>query len=590
MTPEGSLGPFHGRLRTRLAFAIGLALTPLALLSYLQAERVQQRAEERIEVAVLGQTQFAAAPLIAMMAATAATAKAMAAAVPALIGDPGSCVAAFSRIASDDTAVSFAGFVPVSRVMTCSSTGRTDVIEETPGWIRLMADPRPDMTVNRRGQISGESVLIFSHPVWSDDGTLMGFVSISLTHRALNSASMATPVSTGDLVDEPVALMTFTPDGEILTSAFGFDTAPERLPANRRLVDLVGPQPVAFITRAVRGDILSYSAVPVVDQSLFVLGAWKASDSLPGSFGWGLPLWLFPALMWLASLLVAWIVSDHQAVRPILVLRRSIMAFAGGDRSMEHPDLDDAPTEFRDVGEAYERMVESVLHNEAALEDAVHQKEVLLREVHHRVKNNLQLIASIMNIQMRKASSPEAKQIVRGLHDRVMSIATVHRELYQTTGLTDVQADELLSSIMVVVLSMSEQPERRIVTETDFDPIRMTPDQTVPLSLALTEALTNAVKYARPDAGGITRLTVSLKRAAEGRAVLRLVNSMTEGEGSMPPAAAPGSTGLGAQLLQAFATQLSGDLTVGVEGPFYVMKIDFPLRALSEAEARFAEA
>ncbi len=54
-------------------------------------------------------------------------------------------------------------------------------------------------------------------------------------------------------------------------------------------------------------------------------------------------------------------------------------------------------------------MTETILHDEAEMEDVVHQKEVLLREVHHRVKNNLQLIASIMNMQMRRATSPEVR-------------------------------------------------------------------------------------------------------------------------------------------------------------------------------------
>ncbi|MBK8441510.1 MAG: sensor histidine kinase [Rhodobacter sp.] len=141
---------------------------------------------------------------------------------------------------------------------------------------------------------------------------------------------------------------------------------------------------------------------------------------------------------------------------------------------MEPPDLGDAPLELRHVGESYERLVESVLHDEAALEDMVHQREVLLREVHHRVKNNLQLIASIMNIQMRKAVSPEAKALIKGLHDRVMSLATVHRELYQTSGQADVRADELMQLIVAQVLRMGAQPGREIDVTTDFEPFRLT--------------------------------------------------------------------------------------------------------------------
>lgn len=181
----------------------------------------------------------------------------------------------------------------------------------------------------------------------------------------------------------------------------------------------------------------------MVDNELYVLSSWMPEHGVSGLFGQSLPFWGFPALMWLASLIVAWLAAEHQMLRHIRALRDAMVTFGKGQRMIALPDLSRAPNELRDVGQAFDRMVDGVLHDAAELEDAVHQKEVLLREVHHRVKNNLQLIASIMNLQMRKAFSPEAKLLVKGLHDRVMSLATVHRELYQTSGLTDVRADEL---------------------------------------------------------------------------------------------------------------------------------------------------
>ena len=286
--------------------------------------------------------------------------------------------------------------------------------------------------------------------------------------------------------------------------------------------------------------------------------------------------------MWLASLLVAWLAAEHQALRHIRALRRSIIAFAGGSRTVDPPDLLHAPNELRDVGDAYERLVDSVLHDAAELEDTVHQKEVLLREVHHRVKNNLQLIASIMNIQMRKAVSPEAKLLVKGLHDRVMSLATVHRELYQTTGLTDVRADELLAMIVAQVLRMGSTPGQQIETTTDFDPIRLTPDQAVPLSLILTEALTNVLKHAGRGEDGRIWLTVSLRQVEDGRAVLRVTNSLRAGPAEAVAAPDVDSTNLGEQLLAAFAMQLNGDLSAASEDGEFRVKLDFPVRELNE--------
>ncbi|HMO72817.1 MAG TPA: sensor histidine kinase, partial [Paracoccaceae bacterium] len=248
-----------------------------------------------------------------------------------------------------------------------------------------------------------------------------------------------------------------------------------------------------------------------------------------------------------------------------------------------------APAELRDAGEAFETMVDSVLHDEAEIADALHQKEVLLREVHHRVKNNLQLIASIMNLQMRKALSPEAKIMVKGLHDRVLSLATVHRELYQTSGLADVRADELLGKIVALVMRMGATPGGAPVVETRLEGLRLTPDQAVPLSLILTEALTNVLKHARPSAEGPARLRVRLERSGEGRARLSIANSIPEEttERTLPPAI--DSTGLGSQLLSAFAMQIGGQLDIERGRDGFTVAVDFPIRALSEAESRFAE-
>ena len=208
----------------------------------------------------------------------------------------------------------------------------------------------------------------------------------------------------------------------------------------------------------------------------------------------------------------------------------------------------------------------------------------MLREVHHRVKNNLQLIASIMNLQIRKSVNPEAKSVLRTLHERVMSLATVHRELYQTSGLVDVRADELLDSIVAQVLRMGARPDQQIETKTDFDDIRLTPDQAVPLSLILTEALTNALKHASALEHGKISLSVSLRRTKQDHAMLQVTNTAN---GNLPPApnSSLESTGLGQQLMTAFATQLLGKLIKYREDDCYGIRLEFPIAALLITDA-----
>ncbi len=579
MIPNALSGPLIGRLGFRLMAAFGIALMPLALLSYNQAEKFETESQARGESALFGETLLAAAGQIEAISRARGIAAAAAVAVVPELENPATCTQMMRTLVQTESNFSFAGYIPVDGNMTCGSTGKPYSFAGSEGLARTLADPRPLMTVNPNGPISGESVLIFSHPVTLPDGQLMGFISISMPHRALERRTPALNFQSEHRL-QPLALITFDAEGTVLSAMNGVDTAQDRLPVERKLTEFTGKEPAIFRAKVASGATLTFVVIPIAPGSLYVLGSWPAAMTANASFVGLLPLWVFPLAMWLASMLVAYLAAENQVLRHVRGLRQSITAFAGGNRLVNPPDLSAAPNELREVGQAYERLMGSVLRDEAAMEDTVHQKDVLLREVHHRVKNNLQLIASIMNLQIRKSINPEVRLLLRGLHERVMSLATVHRELYQTSGLTDVRADELLESIVSQVLRMGSRSDQLVDTKTAFDDIRLTPDQAVPLSLILTEALTNALKHASPSAPGRTKLSVTLQRTTPGHAMLEVSNSTSAGpQSAMPPDME--STGLGQQLLAAFALQLIGKLTVGPVGSTYVVRLDFPLAGLS---------
>lgn len=578
MIPNAARGPILGRLGFRLMAAFGIALMPLALLSYNQAQKFETESVARWESALFGETLLAAASQIDAISRARGMAGSLAAAivVPKLnLAD--ACIDLMQMVIRTEPTLTFEGYIPVDGMMTCGSTGEPFSFAGSERLAQIVADPKPMMTVNPKGQITGKPVLIFSHPVRTPDGDLIGFISISMPYQALEPRHIALNARAGFQL-EPLALMTFDGAGTVLTSAYGMDKKDERLPANRKLIEFVDLKATTFRDTILSGEKRTFAVVTIVPGSLYVLSSWPVATTANASFVGFLPLWVFPLAMWLASMLVAYLVSENQVLRHIRALRQSIIAFAGGNRLVNPPDLSTAPNELREVGQAYERMMGSVLRDEALMEDTIHQKEVLLREVHHRVKNNLQLIASIMNLQIRKSVNPDTRSLLRSLHERVMSLATVHRELYQTSGLTDVRADELLESIVAQVLRMGARADQLVQTKTAFDDIRLTPDQAVPLSLILTEALTNALKHASPSDPGKTRLSVTLRRTEPGFAMLEVSNSTNGGMQSSFSSSLE-STGLGQQLVSAFASQLMGKLSVGPQDDSYVVRLDFPLVA-----------
>jgi two-component system, sensor histidine kinase PdtaS len=129
------------------------------------------------------------------------------------------------------------------------------------------------------------------------------------------------------------------------------------------------------------------------------------------------------------------------------------MRFAQGHRAPTDLDMSLAPGEIRDATEAFVRLTETIRRDDADLEYALHQKEGLLREVHHRVKNNLQLIASIISMQMRETGSGKARRLMRAVQDRVISLATVHKDLYLTSDMIGLRADDLLPEIVQQVIT-----------------------------------------------------------------------------------------------------------------------------------------
>ncbi len=607
-TPLLRLRRLPARLGVRLALLLSMALLPVGLIAVLQSVSLLKEARARSEAALMGETLMIAQTELRMIQRAQGMAAAIAGEVweipddlPDLAGGESPldrCARILPMVQAQLAPEADAVIIGADGRVICPPSVTIADLDGTALFEKLMTRGEPDVLLDSAGLLGTGSAIVVSHPITRPServdlpDTVLAVVSIALPHVALNGnagfprENMPLPLPER----QGAAILTFNGEGEVLSSSQGMDGAEGLLPRNRALKALVGTRPLAFTGRSNQGLERVYSVVPLIEENLYALGTWpgegnriQALDALPAA--------MFPALMWTASLIVGWLAAGQLVTRHVYRLRGAITAFAGGDRAVRPIDVSGAPLELRQLSDAFMQMTHTVLHDEAELEDAVHQKEVLLREVHHRVKNNLQLIASILNMQIRQARSPEAKWLMKGVRDRVMSLATIHRGLYQTSGLTDIRADELLTDILRQLVNMATGPGRRMTIEQEFEPVRLTPDQAVPLSLFLTEALTNAMKYAGHDGDGLPYLSVRLKAVSDSRAVLSIVNSIgaTPAAGNALPGDIDEPTGLGSQLLDAFAQQIGGELRRDEGEGRYVLEMEFTLAALSEAEARNAQ-
>ncbi len=144
-----------------------------------------------------------------------------------------------------------------------------------------------------------------------------------------------------------------------------------------------------------------------------------------------------------------------------------------------------------------ERAQTEILRSEQALRHSLREKEVLLKEIHHRVKNNLQVISSLLVLQARHISDAETRDILSECQSRVSSIALVHEKLYQSPDLAHIELGDYVASLLESLFQTYDARGRGISHSTRVQ-ARMTIDAVIPCGLIVNELVTNSLKHAFP--------------------------------------------------------------------------------------------
>ena len=137
--------------------------------------------------------------------------------------------------------------------------------------------------------------------------------------------------------------------------------------------------------------------------------------------------------------------------------------------------------------------------SEERLKAALHEKELLLKEIHHRVKNNLQIIASLLYLQSNQLKDPDALALFKDTQSRVKSMALIHESLYRTGDLARLNFAHYIDCLSTDLLRSYVAGTSHIRLHTDLDELAFNVDTAIPCGLILNELLTNALKYAFPD-------------------------------------------------------------------------------------------
>lgn len=201
------------------------------------------------------------------------------------------------------------------------------------------------------------------------------------------------------------------------------------------------------------------------------------------------------------------------------------------------------------------------------LSNALSEKDAVMQEMHHRVKNNLQFLSSLLSLQAREPEAEAAREVLLQSRSRVLSMALVHQHLYEDSGLTAIRMDTYLRKIVNEVMGSLRPPGQEIDLQLELDPLVLDVDQAVPVALVTHEAVVNACKYAFPNKNNGS-LQISL-RASDGEALLDISDS-----GSGPDNNA--REGFGQRLMHMLAERLLGTLQISRQ-PGVRVRLAFPI-------------
>jgi two-component sensor histidine kinase len=233
-------------------------------------------------------------------------------------------------------------------------------------------------------------------------------------------------------------------------------------------------------------------------------------------------LLLLPVLMWVAAALITWLLVSRLLIRPLKKLERAVIQYEPGQSGIDLPRKLGPSTEIQQLRDAFARAVDRVQQSEQEMTGALEGQRRLVREVHHRVKNNLQVVASLLNIHGRSAESGEARDAYAGIGRRVGALSIVHRnhfaEMEENRGIA---LRPLIAELAAELRAGAPDAARGLRIDLELDTVNTTQDAAVAVAFLITEIVEFAMINSPAEP-----VEISLRRTSELTARLTLASQV----------------------------------------------------------------
>jgi two-component sensor histidine kinase len=309
-----------------------------------------------------------------------------------------------------------------------------------------------------------------------------------------------------------------------------------------------------------------YAGAALAGRDVYAL----LSAPAPGLLSWArlnpVGALFMPLLAWfLAFTAVMW-VSERVVIRWLNYLERVAAIYAKGRFSVRPVQAMNAPAEIRVLARTLDELAESIVARDAALTASLEEKDALMREIHHRVKNNLQIISSLLSMQQRALTDPASKAAVGDTRQRISALALIYRTLYQSDDLRYADARIFLTELVGQLVASESGRGQLVTSSVEADSLVVDPDKLAPLALWLVEAVSNAQKHAFTGRGGDLKV----------RFFVQGETSVLEVQDDGPGVSETFRAGVGRTLMGAFAKQLRGTAEmVPAEGGGTIARMTF---------------
>lgn len=318
----------------------------------------------------------------------------------------------------------------------------------------------------------------------------------------------------------------------------------------------------------------SFSIGTIRGRTALLFGLfWLASAGLGGALvaGWnagGQPgLLIALGVACIAVLVAAWIWADSEIVRPAEVLGAIALGFVRGDEHPETDTNDGADRAPLSPWRSVDAMAGALDAQHRASADAVTVGRALLREVNHRIRNNLQMVASILDMEAR-ANEGRSSERAR---DRVRLLSLAHDKIDASGDGNCVRLDELAADVGRSLVSARQGSMPNLRLELALDPVQTTVDNAVPMAFLIGESLSNALDTSGPNEPEV--LTMALFSEADGAIVFTLAAAEWRRRVGWPPNVE--------RVINAFALQIGAEVTHTPSGSDFV-RIRLPPNATAD--------